>query len=164
VHAAFGTVLWIVVGVAVVIAIFALVMSSRTWSDFGRGGLVMDRDEPISRAGAATMRERDDDIRSMLEARNARRRRRGEAPIDVEYELSRLTAPGAGTSALNAAGGDSPGATGPHPASAVDPELAEEVRQLVVARNARRKRAGKPPLDVEAEVARELRRVSQGFG
>ena len=177
VHAAFGTVLWIVLGVAVVIAILALVMSSRTWSDFGRGGLVMDRDEsrPGSGVGPTTVRERDEDIRSMLEARNARRIRRGEAPIDVEQELSRLTAPGANASTVSAAGaagrghadGSSAGTdapTGRDPGPAVDPELAEEVRQLVVARNARRTRAGKPALDVDAEVARELRRVSEGFG
>ena len=188
VHAAFGTVLWIVLGVAVVIAILALVMSSRTWSDFGRGGLVMDRDEsrPGSGAGAATVRERDEDIRSMLEARNARRIRRGEAPIDVEHELSRLTAPGASATTVRGGEDPSPGvssdaagldpvrgpdpAAGLHPAPgldaapAIDPELAEEVRQLVVARNARRTRAGKPPLDIEAEVARELRRIREGFG
>jgi hypothetical protein len=35
----------------------------------------------------------------------------------------------------------------------------EEVRQLVVARNERRARQGKPPLDVEAEVDRELREL-----
>lgn len=168
-HAAFGTVLWIVLGVAVVIAILALVMSSRTWSDFGRGGLVMDRDEsrPGSGVGPSTVRERDEDIRSMLEARNARRIRRGEAPIDVEQELSRLTAPGANASTVSASEGGSSGGSGApglDSVPAVDPELAEEVRQLVVARNARRTRAGKPALDVEAEVARELRRVSQGFG
>ena len=172
-HAAFGTVLWIVLGVAAVIAILALVMSSRTWSDFGRGGLVMDRDESGSGsgAGAATVRERDEDIRSMLAARNARRIRRGEAPIDVEHELIRLirlTAPGASASTVSAGEDANPGASGgapgPDPVPTVDPELAEEVRQLVVARNARRTRAGKPPLDIEAEVARELRRVSEGFG
>jgi hypothetical protein len=180
VHAAFGTVLWIVLGVAAVIAILSLVMSSRTWSDFGRGGLVMDRDEPHPRGRAGSdatpVRERDEDIRSMLEARNARRIRRGEAAIDVEQELLRLTAPGAGANALSTgarrvpdvsagATGEAAGVTpGPEAPAAVDPELAEEVRQLVVARNARRVRAGKPPLDIEAELARELRRVSEGFG
>jgi hypothetical protein len=34
--------------------------------------------------------------------------------------------------------------------------LREEIRQLVVARNHRRVRAGKPPLDVEAEIEREI--------
>jgi hypothetical protein len=52
----------------------------------------------------------------------------------VEQELTRLTAP----------------------APAVDPALREEIRQLVVARNHRRVRAGKPPLDVDAEIEREI--------
>jgi hypothetical protein len=38
-----------------------------------------------------------------------------------------------------------------------DPALREEVRQLVIARNARRLRQGKEPLDVEAEIDRQLR-------
>jgi hypothetical protein len=137
VHAAFGTVLLIVCGVAAAIAIVALAMSGRTWSELGKGGLVMDRDD--NRTSAT---ERDDDIRALLTARNARRARRGEAPVDVEAELTRLTTP----------------------APEIDPELAQEVRQLVQARNARRTRAGKPALDVDAEVARELRRISQGLG
>ena len=76
--------------------------------------------------------ERDTEIRQLLEARNARRRRRGEPEIDVEQELARLTAP------------------------AIDAELREEIRQLVIARNHRRARQGKPPLDVEAEIRREI--------
>jgi len=71
----------------------------------------------------------------MLGARNARRERRGEPPLDVEAELAALSG---------------------QPAAAADPGLREEVRDLVVARNARRVRAGKPPLDVEAEVARRI--------
>jgi hypothetical protein len=46
------------------------------------------------------------------------------------------------------------------PADGRDPGLVEEVRQLVVARNERRARAGQPPLDVEAEVARTLEELS----
>ena len=38
-----------------------------------------------------------------------------------------------------------------------DPALREEVRQLVIARNERRVRQGKEPLDVDAEVERQLR-------
>ncbi len=181
-HAAFGTVLWVVCGVAAVIAVLALVMSGRTWSELGRGGLVMDRDETRPRSGAsAVVRERDEDIRAMLEARNARRLRRGEAPIDIERELARLTAPGAGAETViaadpaatpaatsAAAGDDAAAATGtpaPDPSAlGIDPELADEVRQLVQARNARRRRTGKPPLDVEAEVARELGRIRESLG
>ena len=38
--------------------------------------------------------------------------------------------------------------------------LREEIRQLVVARNERRARAGKEPLDVDAEVERQVRELS----
>jgi hypothetical protein len=40
-----------------------------------------------------------------------------------------------------------------------DAALREEVRQLVVARNERRVRRGQEPLDVEAEVDRQLREL-----
>jgi hypothetical protein len=42
----------------------------------------------------------------------------------------------------------------------IDPALREEVRQLVVARNHRRIRRGEPPLDVEAEIEREIAGLS----
>jgi hypothetical protein len=73
----------------------------------------------------------------MLEAKSARREARGEAPLDVDAEVARLTAPSADS----------------------DPALREEVRQLVVARNERRLRQGKEPLDVDAEVERQLREL-----
>ena len=87
------------------------------------------------RTGAAAARERDDEIRQLLEARNERRRRRGLEPVDVEAELRALDRP------------------------AVDPSLEAEVRALVVARNERRARRGREPLDVEAEVARAAARA-----
>jgi hypothetical protein len=40
-----------------------------------------------------------------------------------------------------------------------DPQLRAEVRQLVIARNERRARQGKEPLDVDAEVERKLREL-----
>jgi hypothetical protein len=125
----FNIVIWVVCILALVVAFLALIASRKTWEDFGKGQFVMDRDDARASTGAA---ERDTEIRQLLEARNARRERRGEAPIDVDEELARLTAP------------------------AVDPELREEIRQLVVARNARRIRAGKPPLDIESEIEREI--------
>ena len=117
-----------------------MIAGRKTWEDFGKGRFVMDRDPGQgARPGAgAELAERDVEIRQMLEARNARRARRGEAPIDVEDELARLTTP----------------------QPAVDPALREEIRQLVVARNHRRVRAGKPPLDVEAEIEREIAGLS----
>jgi hypothetical protein len=131
VHSTFNIVIWAVCILAIVIAFVALIASRNTWEDFGKGRFVMDRDQAPP-SPASSIAERDTEIRQLLEARNARRARRGEPPIDVEQEMTRLTAP------------------------AVDPELREEIRQLVVARNARRVRAGKPPLDVAAEIEREI--------
>ena len=71
----------------------------------------------------------------MLEAKSRRREARGEAPLDVQAELAALTSGGGGH----------------------DPALREEVRQLVIARNERRLRQGKEPLDVDTEVERQLR-------
>jgi hypothetical protein len=133
VHAAFGTVLWIVCIGGAIVAVVGLVSTRKTWDDFGKDGLLMDSElARRSHTSAASLLERDEEIRQMLEARNARRIRRGEQPVDVEEELARLTAP------------------------VIDPELRSEIRDLVIARNYRRARTGKPPLDVEAEIEREI--------
>ena len=139
-HSAFNIVIWVVCVLAVLIALGALIASRKTWEDFGKGKFVMDRDSARDSRHDSGMAvaERDTEIRQLLEARNERRARRGEAPIDVEQELARLTTP----------------------APAIDPALREEIRQLVVARNHRRVRAGKPPLDVEAEIEREIAGLS----
>jgi hypothetical protein len=130
---AFAIVLFVVVAVGVVAAIASLFVRGRLYDDIGRGGMSIDRPPPAPVGGAA---ERDDDIRQMLEARNARRARRGEAPVDVEQELAALTR---------------------EPAAAPDPEIVEEIRALVRARNHRRIARGEEPLDVEAEIERQLR-------
>jgi hypothetical protein len=136
VHGALGTLIWVVLIVAAVIALAAMATSGKAWEDFGKDGLLMDRDSPRP-GSAAALRERDEEIRQMLAARNAHRARRGEETVDVEQELRRLT----------------------RPRIQIDPELREEIRQLVEARNYRRGRAGKPPLDVDAEVEREISRL-----
>lgn len=115
---------------AAVIGLATLGGRSRAYDEIGRGGLSLDEPPKPAHGGSAAVR--DAEIRQLLEARNARRARRGETPLDVEAELARLTAP------------------------AADPALEAEVRELVVARNERRARQGKPPLDVEAEVRRRL--------
>jgi len=133
---AFGTLVWVVFGVGAVIAILTLIGTDRTYGEIGGGGIAHDEDgggAPIS-ADA----ERDMEIRQMLEARNARRARRGEQQQDVEAELAALT----------------------RPATVVDDELREEIRQHVVARNARRVRAGGQPLDVDEEIERRIREDS----
>jgi hypothetical protein len=139
-HAAFGVVIWIVCGLGLVIGVIALLGSRKTWDDYGKNALVMEHDlaggGAAAAGSAAALRERDDEIRQMLEARNARRIRRGEAPLDIEAELRRLTAP------------------------AVDADLRQEIRDMVEARNHRRARRGEPPLDVETEVEREIAHLS----
>ncbi|HYZ80241.1 MAG TPA: hypothetical protein VE571_03175 [Solirubrobacteraceae bacterium] len=135
-QSAFGTVVLVVCAVGIAGAVAALVMGRRTWDDYGRDHLLMEREPPAPASGSAAMVERDEEIRQMLEARNARRRRRGEPELDVNQELSRLSAP------------------------AVDDELRAEIRDLVVARNHRRARQGKPPLDVEAEIQRQIAALS----
>jgi hypothetical protein len=126
---AFAIVLFVVVGVAVVAAIWALVTSSGSYDDIGGGRMGLDRQE-------ATPAEREADIRQMLEARNVHREARGEAPLDIDSEYRALTSSGSD-----------------------DPELREEVRTLVEATNARRVARGEEPLDVEAEIDRRLREL-----
>ena len=139
-HSAFNVVVWVVCVVAVLIALAALIAGRKTWEDFGKGKFVMDSDpaQDARPESGATAAERDVEIRQMLEARNERRARRGEPPLDVEQEVTRLTTT----------------------APAIDPALRDEIRQLVIARNHRRVRAGKPPLDVEAEIEREIAELS----
>jgi hypothetical protein len=136
VQSAFGTVVLVVCGVGVAGAIAALLVNRRTWDQYGRDHLLRDDELParVSAPGGSAMAtvERDEEIRQMLEARNARRRRRGEPEVDIERELGRLTAP------------------------SVDDELRAEIRDLVMARNHRRARQGKPALDVEAEIERQI--------
>jgi hypothetical protein len=136
-QAAFGPVLFIVCALSIFGAFLALASSGEVWKEYGSKRLLMDNDLPGGHlSSAAALLERDTEIRQLLEARNARRQRRGEPPIDVEEEFARLTAP------------------------QVDPELRAEIRDLVIARNHRRLRAGKPPLDVDAEVEREIAGLS----
>jgi hypothetical protein len=134
VQSAFGTVVVIVCAVGVAGAVVALLFGRRVWEDYGRDHLLMER-EPAGPASGSTaaQAERDEEIRQMLEARNARRRRRGEPELDVDAYLR-------------------PSIPGP----VVDDELRAEIRDLVIARNHRRARQGKPPLDVEAEVERQI--------
>jgi hypothetical protein len=136
VQGAFGTVVLVVCGVGVAGAVVALALGRRTWEEYGRNHLLMERGPSAPAGGSVALSERDEEIRQMLEARNARRRRRGEAELDVEAEISRLTAP------------------------AIDDELRAEIRDLVVARNHRRARQGKAPLDVEAEIERQIAGLS----
>ena len=129
---ALGVVIFVVVAVGSIAAIAGLLTTSRTYEDIGKGGLFEDRAH--GEAAAATPDgARDDEIRQLLTARNARHAARGRDTVDVEAELDQLTRP------------------------AADPELEAEVRELVESRNRRLVARGRPPLDVDAEVARRLR-------
>jgi hypothetical protein len=130
---AFAIVLFVVVGVAAVAAVWALMTSGGSYDQIGRGGMSLGDENAPAASGPGATAEREAEIRQMLEARNARRAARGEAPEDIDAQLRALTAP------------------------APDPELREEVRTLVEARNARRVARGEAPLDVEDEIDRQLR-------
>jgi hypothetical protein len=138
---AFGTVLIVVCVVAVVAAAISFWGSGKIYKGLGRtGGLAMDGEDapvPAPTSAAANSAEAREEIRQMLEAKNARREAKGQAPLDVEAEMESLT----------------------RPQVPRDAALREEVRQLVVARNERRGRQGKPPLDVEEEIDRQLRDI-----
>jgi hypothetical protein len=120
--------------IGAIVAAVALATSGGAYERIGRGGLSIGDDRPPA-PRAPDAAERDAEIRQYLDARNARRAARGEAPVDIEAELRALTAP------------------------AADPGLADEVRQLVEARNARRVARGQPPLDVDAEVSKRMREM-----
>lgn len=144
-QSAFGILIFVVVGVAVVVAVVAKVTGGDVYDQIGRGGLALNDERDRVRHGpapgsAAGRAEREQEVRQMLVARSDRRVRQGKEALDIEAEVTRLLG----------AGGD-PGR---------DAGLVSEVRQMVMARNARRARQGKEPLDVEAEVARQLRELS----
>ena len=132
----FGTVLIVVAVVAAVVAVASFWGSGRIYSGLGRSGsLTMDERRAPAGAERAAGPEAREEIRQMLEAKSARREARGRG--------SRSTWTPRSTSLTRATG--------------ADPALREEVRQLVVARNERRLRHGEEPLDVDAEVERQLR-------
>ncbi len=131
---AFAYVLFGVVGVGVIVAVVTFFMSGKAYDEIGKGGFFLDESAggQGGSGGSVNIAERDDEIRQMLTARNARRAAAGREQVDVEEELRRLVAP------------------------RIDAELAAEIRDHVVARNARRIRRGQEPLDVDAEVARQI--------
>lgn len=145
---------FIVVGA---VALFTLVgvvswlAGGSVYDRIGEGGLTAGPGQGGMPAGPppgseAERIEREQEIRQMLQARSDRLVRGGGQPLDIDAELSRLSGTG-----QHASSADVQAPPGKH-----DAGLAEEVRQLVVARNERRERRGEQPLDVEAEVERTL--------
>jgi hypothetical protein len=152
----FGTVIWVVVLVIAPVAAVLFAGAFGLLDQLGRGGMAINegpgrppaRDMGGPRAGGAlARREREAEIRQLVQARHDRQAARGERPLDVEREVERL---------LSLDPERPPGEQGPSD----DAALRAEVRQLVIARNERRVRQGKEPLDVEAEINRQLRDLS----
>jgi hypothetical protein len=150
----FGTVIWIIVLVIAPIAAVLFTGAFGLLDQLGRGGLAIDdppRPAPRGPAGpvpggALARAEREAEIRQLVQARHDRQAGRGEEPVDVEAEVQRLLAldPVADPSAASGERGRQ------------DAALRTEVRQLVIARNARRAARGEAPLDVEDEVERQM--------
>ncbi len=140
-----GEVILIVVFVALPVAAIAFAVSGRALRQIGKGQFAIEQELPQTAdsgpAPSSSGETREAEVRQMVEAKAYRQRSRGEEPLDVEAEVSRLL-------------DDQPA-----PSTGADEGLREEVRQLVVARNERRARKGQEPLDIETEVERQLREL-----
>ena len=145
----FSIVIWIVVLVVAPVAAVLFTGAFGLLDQLGRGGLALDEPPPAPagpRPGGPVARaEREAEIRQLVQARRDRQAGRGEQPLDVEAEVDRL---------MSLDPEDDPDAQ--DEGHRQDAALRLEVRQLVIARNARRAARGEPPLDVEAEVERQL--------
>jgi hypothetical protein len=145
-----GEAILIVVLAAIPVALVSFLGAGNAFRQIGKGQFAVEFERDL-RSGitddslSASPHAREDELRQMLEAKAYRQRARGEAPLDVDAELTRLLA------------------EAPRTSLEVDPQLADEVRQLVVARNERRVRQGQEPLDVDREVERQLREL-EGLG
>jgi hypothetical protein len=138
-----GFALTLITLVALPIALIAFARTGPLWQSIGKGPFAIEQEmPPPSRLSQpeppVDRRLQETEARQMLEAKSYRRQQRGEAPLDIEAEVTRLL--------------EAPGAAGP----AIDEKLRSEVRELVVARNERRMRRGEAPLDVELEIDRQL--------
>ncbi len=153
-----GLVLIVVAVLAIPFAALAFATAGKALKQIGKGPFAIEQDMPSAGTGPmrpASRAEREAEIRQMLEARAYRAEQRGGEPVDVDAEMEKLLAAEKGGQGSSA--GDRlqsvPGQLSD------DKELRTEVTQLVVARNERRERAGKKPLDVEKEVERQLREL-----
>lgn len=125
------------------VAGIAFARSGAAWEDIGKGRFgvmhsmppprIAQPAQPVDRAIQAA------EARQMLEAKSYRRLQRGEGPVDIEAEMTRLI-------------DSQPRGAKPD----LDQKLRAEVRELVTARNERRMRRGQEPLDVEAETERQV--------
>lgn len=128
------------------LAAFWFARSGPAWKELGKGRFGVMQSMPPPRLAQPSpeidLAIQAAEARQMLEAKSYRRTRRGEEPLDVEAEMTALLdteLSGKGRKKRN-----------------LDEKLRAEVRQLVIARNERRMRRGEEPLDVEAEVERQV--------
>ena len=152
----FGTVIWIVMLIVAPVATFLFAGAFGMLDELGRGDLAIEEaPRPGPRGtgprpgGPLDRAEREAEIRQLVQARHDREASRGERPVDVEAEVARLVA-------LDP---ESDPTGGPEATHRHDAALRAEVRQLVIARNERRAARGEPPLDVDAEVERQIRQL-----
>jgi hypothetical protein len=153
----FSTVIWIVVLVVAPVAAVLFAGAFGLLDQLGRGDLAIEEPSPAPRGASAprpggplARAEREAEIRQLVQARHDRQAGRGEQPVDVEAEVGRL---------MSLDPEDDPH-RGPGERARQDAALRLEVRQLVIGRNERRAARGEPPLDVEAEVERQLADLS----
>jgi hypothetical protein len=141
-----GEVLLIIALAAIPIATITFALGAGSaLREIGKGKFAIEQELPqksSSARPATSAAVREAEIRQMVEAKAYRQQERGEGPLDVDAEVSRLV-----------------NEQEQQPAPGRDAELRAEVRQLVIARNERRMRKGQEPLDVEVEVDRQLREL-----
>jgi hypothetical protein len=128
------------------IAAISFARSGPAWKELGKGRFGVMHSMPPPRLAQPSpeidLAIQAAEARQMLEAKSYRRTQRGEDPLDVEAEMSALL-----DSELSGKAGKK---------RDLDEKLRAEVRALVIARNERRMRRGEEPLDVEAEVERQV--------
>jgi hypothetical protein len=143
----FGTALVLIVLTVLPISAVLFAGAFGLLDQLGKGGLSTLDKAPVPPPSLpprpASPMEREAEIRQLVQARRDRQIARGEPPLDVDREVSRLLE--IDTDPVSEGGEDS--------------ALREEVRQLVIARNERRIARGEPPLDVEAEIERQLESI-----
>jgi hypothetical protein len=131
---------------ALPIAAISFARSGPAWKELGKGRFGVMHSMPPPRMAQPSpeidLAIQAAEARQMLEAKSYRRTQRGEEPLDVEAEMNALL-----DSELSGKAGKK---------RDLDEKLRAEVRELVIARNERRMRRGEEPLDVEAEVERQV--------
>jgi len=88
----FGTVVIVVALVAIVVACLSYIGSGDIYRALGKTGMSLDQPDPASEpvpGSPAAHAEAREEVRQLVVARNERRVRRGEEPLDIESEVDR---------------------------------------------------------------------------